>query len=419
MAGSAWSIERLTPMISSLIKIRCVNIIGLASGLILACTDAFSEVILSPASSREIVATMQPFPSKARGAVEALLDFADGTKPAFTPCSTQPLVDFVSAACVTDSGWKLFDRNGAAGAAYVVTVRTPLDRYLALNFHPGIPDYAVFPASLRYSACLNNNEMKRAYACIGTGPTGTQVYVTGRMTGVEEITPNPESGSYFSYTNSRTFVRCQVADRDVLFSCSDTLAPSTYSLRGVPVGPLDQALFYYSGKPGLNLSGMTWMLSQITRSTTLSVYVALNSNETAVATFAWLNAGWQGLNVTRASHILNSQRNTLDFSRRIAQHPAVSAPIIAAIVDTVNGMTPAAIHADYGKYLAYVGRIRRDQERKGLFSCNSLLHELYDPKASQAIPQTHMRALIIQERLRTILGIPTWSIDANGSLIQK
>jgi len=402
-------------------KTRRGDLKGMSAGLILTVlggSNAFAETALTPASARDIIATMRPFPASAKTAVDSLLAFANGTRPTFTPGLTRPLVDFISSACTPDSGWELPERDGAAGAAYVVMIKTPLQQYLALNFHPDIPDYAVFPSALRYSAYLNSNAMHQAYARIATDPTGTDYTATGHLLGMEEITPNPESGSYFSYTNSRTFLRCKVADRDVLFSCSETLAPSTFSNRGVPVGPLDQALFYYSGKPGLNLSGMTWMLSRITRSTTLSVYIALSSNETAVATFAWLNAGWKGVNVTRASHILNSQISTLDFSRRIAQHPAVSAPVIASIVDSVNGLPSAALQADYARYLAYVQRWR-DQDKQGVFCRSTFLQELYNPKENQDIPLRHQRALIIQERVRTLLGIPTWSVNTETGIVAK
>lgn len=387
------------------------NVMGFVASLLSAFSAGAGPVAaptLGPASTRDIVATMKPFPSGGTNAVESLFKFADGSCRTFTPSLTKPLVDFVCAASEIDSGWEMPGRNGAAGAAYVVKIQVPLSQYLALNFHPGIPDYVVFPASLRYSACLDSNEMSRAYACIGTGPTGTQAYVTSRMTGMEEITPNPESGSYFAYTNSRTFVRCKVDGRDVLFSCSDTLAPSSSSCRGVRVGPPAEALFYYSGKPGLNLPGMTWMLSRITRSTTLSVYIAVSSNETAVATFAWLNAGWKGMNLARASHILNSQTTTLDYSRRIAQHPGVTAPLIASIVDSVNGMEPDAVHVQYGRYLAYV-ELWRDREKGGLLCRDAFLRKLFDPAANEAVPLAWQRALIIQERVRNVLGIPTWS----------
>jgi hypothetical protein len=371
------------------------------------------------AMSRGIVASMRPFPVEAKAPMDALFAFAEDPIATFTPGEVIPLVDFVRNACVVDSGWKLPERDGAEGSAYVVKVKVPLAQYLALNFHPGIPDYAVFPGSLRYSACLDSNETQRAYACIGTGPTGTQVYVSARMTGMEEITPNPESGSYFSYTNSRLFLRCKVEGRDVVFSCSETTAPSTFSLRGVPIGPLGQALFFYSEKPGLNLRGITWMLSQISRSTTLSIYVALNSNETAVTTFAWLNAGWKGMNLTRSSHILNSQINTLEFSRRIAQDPRVSAPLIASIVETVNGMAPVAIDADYARYLTYV-RMWRDRDRKGSFQHGALLQALYDQKTTQTIPLSHRRALLVQERIRALMGNPTWSVAAgDGALAHQ
>jgi len=376
------------------------------------------ETIAPATSASSIVASMRRFPMQANSSVDALFAFAANPNATFTPDAVKLLVDFVRNACATDSGWELPERDGAAGAAYVVKIGVPLAQYLALNFNPGIPDYAVFPASLRYSACLDSNAMQRAYACIEAGPTGAQAYASARLSGTEEITPNPESGSYFSYTNCRVFLRCKVEDRDVLFSCSETTSPSTFSRRGVSVGPLDQALFYYSEKPGLNLRGMTWMLSQISRSTTLSIYIALSSNETAVTTFAWLKAGWKGINVTRSSNILNSQVNTLGFSRRIAEDPHVTAPVIAAIVDTVNGLAPTAVDADYEKYLAYVRKWRDNNGKQGVR--NPLLNDLYDTETTQTIPLSRRRALLVQERVRALIGIPTWSSGTGGeALAQK
>lgn len=356
----------------------------------------------------EIIAGMQPLPCEAAGAAADLLAFAADERSGLSLPRIRPFVEFIVNACTADSGWELPERDGAEGAAYVVKMGVPLSQYLALNFHPGIPDYAVFQTSLRYSACLDTNDMQRAYARIGAGPTGLQEYVAAHVSGMEEITPNPESGSYFSYTNSRVFLRCTIDGRDVLFSCSKMTAPSTFSQRGVPVGPLGQAVFYYSEKPGLNLKGMTWMLSQIAQSTTISVCIALSSNETAVATLAWLKAGWKGMNVTRSSHILNSQINTLEFTRRITQDPNVSAARIAAIVDEVNGMSPADIDAHYEQYLGYV-RTRCGNGKKGLFRGDSLLEDLFNPKANENMPLTHRRALLVQERVRTLMGIPTWS----------
>ena len=227
------------------------------------------------------------------------------------------------------------------------------------------------------------------------------------MNGTEEITPNPESGSYFSYTNSRTFLRGTIDGHDVLFSCAETTSPSTLSNRGVLVGPLDQALFYYSERQGLNLAGMTWMTSQILHSTTLRVYIALNSNETAVASFAWLNAGWKGLNVTRTQHILNSQKTTLDFSRKIAESPHITPENLVTLINDVKALPDSTVNDDYGKYLDYV-KAWRDRGKKGFFGC-SMLQELFDEKANQSIPPSYRRALLVQERVRILLGIPTWS----------
>jgi hypothetical protein len=131
-----------------------------------------------------------------------------------------------------------------------------------------------------------------------------------------------------------------------------------------------------------------------------------------------LNAGWKGVNVTRATHILNSQITTLDYSRRIAQHSHVSAPVIASIVDTVNAMSPADVDGDYEKYLAYV-RLWRDGNKTPEFKYGSLLKDLYDPKATVAIPLPQRRALIIQERVRALMDIPTWSNSADAGTLAK
>ena len=366
------------------------------------------EISVHVSTANDILDNMRPFPADAQASVDHLFAFAANPKQqAYTPSKAEALVKFVIRACVDDSGWKLPPLAGAEGAAYVVTITTPLQQYLNLNFNPGIPDYAVFPAALRYSTWLDSNAMQRAYSLINTGPTGTLDYVTGKMNGTEEITPNPESGSYFSYTNSRTFLRGTIDGHDVLFSCAETTSPSTLSNRGVLVGPLDQALFYYSERQGLNLAGMTWMTSQIFHSTTLSVYIALNSNETAVASFAWLNAGWKGLNVTRTQHILNSQKTTLDFSRKIAESPHITPENLVTLINDVKALPDSTVNDDYGKYLDYV-KAWRDRGKKGFFGC-SMLQELFDEKANQSIPPSYRRALLVQERVRILLGIPTWS----------
>ncbi len=360
-------------------------------------------------SAAAILENMRPFPASAKSAVDHLFAFVakPGQHP-FIPAEESALVDFVIQASAQDSGWKLPPLASAEGAAYIVTIAAPLQHYLDLNFNPGIPDYAVFPASLRYSACQDSNAMQQAYACIKAGPTGAQQYVTSEIKGTEEITPNPESGSYFSYANTRTFLRCKVGGREVLFSCAETTAPSTLSNRGALVGPLDRGLFYYSEKPGLNVAGMTWMTSQIFHSTTLSVYIALSSNETAVANFAWLNAGWKGLNVTQAKHILNSQKTTLDFSRKIAEHRRITPAGLAEMVSEVQGLSEATVNADYEKYLSYV-RAWRDRTKSGLFAPRNLLLDLYDTKVNESITRAYRRALLVQERVRSSLGIPTWS----------
>ena len=359
-------------------------------------------------STRDIVENMRPLPADAQCSLEVLYTAMMSGERRPSPRSGQALVNFVRRVCAEDSGWKLDPREGAEGAAYVVRIESSFPRFLALNLDPDIPDYAIFPSSLRYSSCLDTQALSAVYACISRGPTGEGTCVSGRLTGTEEITPNPESGSYYSYTNTRAYARYSRDGCDVLLSCSELTGPSSFSSRGVPVGPADNALFYYSGKPGLNLPGMTWIKSQITRSSTLSLYCSLGSNETVAASFAWLNAGWKGMNVIRARHILNSQINTLDFTRRIAEHPAAAPERLAEILAAVNGMSAPEMDARYRRYLDYV-QSWRDGSDRNYAGVGKLLRALYDPTAAATLPPAYRRALIAQEEIRALLGQATWS----------
>jgi hypothetical protein len=70
-------------------------------------------------------------------------------------------------------------------------------------------------------------------------------------------------------------------------------------------------------------------------------------------------------------------------------------------------MSGADVDIDYGRYLSYV-RMWRDTKQKP--SCySSLLKNLYDEKAAETIPLSHRRALLVQERVRSLMGVPTWS----------
>ena len=56
---------------------------------------------------------------------------------------------------------------------------------------------------------------------------------------------------------------------------------------------------------------------------------------------------------------------------------------------------------------------KEDAVERGVLSTiysPGVLRGLYDRKALDAVDQTHRRALVAQEKLRVLLGIPTWSV---------
>ena len=386
-----------------------------AAGGSCAADDALPAADVAVPGAEVVTRELQPLPEAVVKGLDSVVASISASNPALPAADAALLVRFVKTQGANGAVWKLPSRWSAQGACCMLVIPWPLGTYLEMNYHPGIPDHALFPASMRFSGVVSREQAVQAYErCTRAPVPAAHPAAVGRYASVEEIAPNPESGAYFVYTNLRTLARCTLDGSDALFSYGELIPPSSSSKRGVMVGPEDRALFYYSEKPGVNLPGLAWARSQIVLSKSLGVYVSIGPAQTVLAFFTWLDAGWKGVNLTRATHIVHTQQTLLDFIGRLARNPAVTPKRIAAVVAGVATAPQKTIDAEYGRYVTYV-KAWRDNGRGGFFSRNSLLASLYDQDVLSRTHDRLRRAIIVQERMRCLLGTPTWSAYTAGA----
>ncbi len=350
-------------------------------------------------------------PPQVEQALDQAIAFMQAPTSAVTLGALRPLLAFIRQEAATGRAWQPRDRWDADGAATLVTLPSALSNHIALYYSATIPDYAIFPSSMRYSSVLDTAAFTRAtLACVPRAIPLNQ-YAYGRFRCIEETTPNPQSGTAYHYTNVRAIARLNLAGREIFMSFSDMLGRSSYAVRGVAVGPVDDHLYYYSEKPGTNLRGLSWVQPIMYISRSLIVNVALDKRHTASCAFSWVNAGWRGLNVTRTYHIIPILQTIQQKMLSLARAPNASAAQFSTLTDAVMGLPTAHVAARYQAYCDYVTAWRDKGNKKGLTSLlkRSILSELYDAQTMARLDDGHRRALILQEDVRQLLGQPTWS----------
>ena len=321
------------------------------------------------------------------------------------------MVAFVQVQARSNTPWRVARRWAADGAGIMSVSTGDYDHQLELNFSTNAPDYALFPCSLRYTKAVDPAAYLTAYRACIAGRVPTNTCVAASYVAYEETTPNLQSGTSYAYTNLRSMVRANVGGKSVLLSFSSMQGMSGFAIRGLPLGDPQWHLYYYSAKPGTNLRGLNWVKPLMYVSKTLVVYQELSKNEMAVAVFSWLRAGWQGINVTHSHHIYQVLVTVRDTRNQIGCAAAVSAGSLGDIVNRVGAMKDEEVNAQYDLYCDCVKR-ENDKSGNALTSLVSpgSLRCLYDRKTLDALDQPHRRALLVQERMRELLGTPTWSL---------
>ena len=350
-------------------------------------------------------------PADAEAGITALVDYVQGRTNGLDLEALSGLITFIRANYTNSTPWRPEDRWGAEAAAAMTELPVDLQTRAELVFDPRVPDHVKLPNLLRYSTIEDMEAFDRAYtACVRSMPA-TDGFAHGVYLCTEETTPNLQSSAYYAYTNIRTLVRVRIDGQDALFSFASMYAPSSVSRRGAPIGSHDNGVYFYSDRTGIGVTGVTWVESQMYIGNMLSAYVALDSNTTAQCIISWVNAGWRGVNVTRAAHIHTVLQRTMRDIKQQASHPDVTVERLAAIMADVDALSDEEVDREFGHYADFV-RKRVKQDGGGLWSLvtSTPLQSIFSEGELTNMPMRYRRAIVAQERVRALMETPTWSV---------
>jgi len=322
----------------------------------------------------------------------------------------QPLINFVLSEHSKTKAWRLKKRWEAEAAATTIVLPYEFQEIITSIFRTNTPDYATLFPVLKYSEIedFENYTFGREKCVFSKSKTNTIEAESYNC--IEYTTPNFQSGACFYYTNTRTLIRGNLNGNDILISASQMHPPSSYSTRGISVGPPEDNLFYISNIVGINLTGLKWARSQIYVSRTLAIYVKAPNNQTVVMLITWLAAGWNQINITKTLQIYEVLEQTLKSISETAKNRDKINKSLEETMGELKKMSDVEINKIYKKYCDYVGKCLKKGAGGTVTSKQAkLLKSLYDKKTLETMPMKYRKALILQEKVRVILGKPTWS----------
>lgn len=264
------------------------------------------------------------------------------------------IIAFV-ASSTAESSMALQDREKASGAFYAFTLRGDLGRVVDYVYNPDVPVYVTMPSSIREQEWLEpatRDALKLLPAALEQGKT---LLVRGSER--EIITPDANTGGYYSYNQDRSVGVFQGPTGPVLVSVGIQREPSDIGRKGCVVGEDTDWNYLYSEEKGLNKTGLGWVDSYMYNAQSIIVFVTDSASGTIrVGSFKWLNAGWAKVNMVKQSHIINGiKRFTADFKAVLESSRLPEARELAAMYQELKSGSAETLRQMVAPYLEALG----------------------------------------------------------------
>ena len=317
------------------------------------------------------------------------------------PDQLKHLIDFVRSA-PAETSMAMKDRAKATGAFHAFSVRGDLRRVVDYVYNPDIPLYVTMPSSVREQEWLTRD----VDASLRKLPLAIQAGQTFFMHGQEReiITPDANTGGYYTYRQDRAVAVVTTDQGPVLVSVSCQPEPSDVGRKGCVVGKDTDWNYLYSEETGLTKTGLGWVDSYMYDACSVLIYVPdAAKGVLRVGSFKWLNAGWAKMNMVKQTHILNGiKRFAADF-KAVLEAPALpKAEELAAKYRSLAQSAPDALRQMVSPYVAAIGQ-SNDAEVKA----NPFKDLLASGEYLNKMSRQEMVKVLLQEYLKSRIGKET------------
>ncbi len=322
----------------------------------------------------------------------------------FQPERIAGLMEFVTRPKKENARFSAGNGNGLSSSYNEVDVAIRLADLLQYAFNPAIPWFATSPASLRSTSWKQTDKpwtnLPRLWELLGKADP--PVVIRGLET--VENTPDTFSGAYYRYDLHRTLILFTRGARRTAISISKQADVSDVGRKGYIIGKDQDWNYFYSGEPGLNVTGLGWVKSHMFDSAGISVYTEAGQGPALVRTanFKWLRGGWSNINVIQNEHIHQGMVRFAQAFKQVLESPRL--PAVKTLEDAcgrIANLTDAALRdkmKTYRQLLAARGESLEGGARR------HLPEAFYSDDYWQGLKREEMESILVLETLKAYLG---------------
>jgi hypothetical protein len=174
--------------------------------------------------------------------------------------------------------------------------------------------------------------------------------------------------------------------------------------KGIVLGPDDDWSYLYTGEKGCTIRGLGWVKSYMYNSSSIIVYYETEGPAPRVkfSTFNWLNAGWAGLNLVKAHHLLKGIKRFATSFKKIVESPALAdVAELSRMFARIGGLSKAELRDKIRLYFEHLWRRYKDQNKL----VRKWLTEFSKDKGYLAkMNREEMEVILCIEYLKQLLG---------------
>jgi len=233
----------------------------------------------------------------------------------------------------------------------------PLGTTVEYLFNPKVPMTVVFPASIRYSAWQSGSDILTAAPLQTEFGKHKDAPLVLRGTEFEEITPDDNTGTSYSYMLDRAIILTEHEGRQVVLSLTWQKGKSNVGKKAATIGEYSNWDFVYSGVQGTLASGIGWAETYIYSSAAITIMYedAPGGKDTGYALYRWMDAGWSGMNMVKQSHITAGAERSFAGLKAFMEAPTRPAPeAIAAHMSELEKLDLTTLQERFAPYSAKV-----------------------------------------------------------------
>ena len=288
--------------------------------------------------------------SEVTSTLHYLLNFLKKSDPpAFDGQRVQPFVTFITSPKLPDTLYIAGDSFNAPAAYNEFSIALDLQRIIDYTLDADIPSFVFWPSSLRLSAWTSveggYGQMARLRAA--SSELNTPFFLTG--TEHITITPDQNTGAYFSYDVDKMVILSPYQNGKVLIFIQSQQAPSAVGRKGWVLGEDDEWSYLYTTKKGIGLKGLGWADTYMYDSYNVTIYYQPDHRIPMVTygSVSWVKAGWAGINMVKPKHIHRGLVRVADAFTAVMENPRLPEPAILAETFSKSEGLPTPILKKY------------------------------------------------------------------------